>query len=63
MWTGGVINVVDVPSGRLLRQYAAGGEKPTNSHFADRNLYVTVADKEAVFRLNVDVPGFDYKKP
>ncbi len=60
MWRGGLINVVEVPSGKLLRQYDAGGMNCTNCHFHDGWLYVTVADKEAVFRLNLGVEGFDY---
>jgi sugar lactone lactonase YvrE len=60
MWTGGVINVVDVPSGKLLRQYDAGGLKATNCHFHGGYLYTTVAAKEAVFRLKLGVEGFPY---
>jgi sugar lactone lactonase YvrE len=63
MWTGGLINVVDVESGQLLRQYEAGGDKATNCHFNGPYLYVTVAAKEAVFRLNLGVQGFDYNTP
>ena len=63
MWTGGVINVVEVPSGKLLRQYDAGGSQATNCHFHDGWLYVTVASKEAVFRLKLGVKGFDYNMP
>jgi len=61
-WTGGVINVVEVPSGRMLRQYDAGGGKATNCHFHGGWLYTTVAAKEAVFRLRLGVEGFDYRK-
>jgi gluconolactonase len=60
MWTGGVVNVVDVATGELIRQYDAGGSKATNVHFHDGYLYTTVAAKEAVFRLNLGVKGFDY---
>lgn len=60
MWTGGVINVVEVPSGRLLRQYDAGGSRATNCHFHGGYLYTTVAAKEAVFRLKLGIEGFDY---
>lgn len=63
MWTGGVINVVDVPSGKLLRQYDAGGDRATNCHFHGGYLYTTVAAKEAVFRLQLGVAGFDYTLP
>jgi gluconolactonase len=61
-WTGGVINVVEVPSGKLLRQYDAGGKRATNCHFHGGYLYTTVAAKEAVFRLKLGVEGFDYRK-
>lgn len=60
MYTGGVINVVEVPSGKLIRQYKAGGDQATNCHFHDGYLYVTVAAKEAVFRLKLGVEGCDY---
>jgi len=59
-WTGGMINVVEVPSGKLLRQYDAGGLKATNCHFHGDYLYTTVAAKNAVFRLKLGVEGFDY---
>ncbi len=60
MWAGGVINVVEVPSGKLIRQYDAGGKLSTNCHFHGGFLYTTVASKEAVFRLKLGVQGFDY---
>jgi sugar lactone lactonase YvrE len=63
MWNGGVVNVVEVPAGRLIRQYEAGGQRATNCHFHGGYLYTTVADKEAVFRLKLDVEGFDYRQP
>lgn len=59
-WTGGTINVVEVPSGKLLRQYDAGGLKATNCHFHGDYLYTTVAAEKAVFRLKLGVKGFDY---
>ena len=62
MFSGGVIDVVEVPSGKLLRQYDAGGKQSTNCHFHNGYLYTTVAAKEAVFRLKLGVEGFDYRK-
>lgn len=59
-WTGGVVNVVEVPSGKLLRQYDAGGLRVTNCHFFGPHLYTTVAAKEAVFRLRLNVAGHEY---
>jgi len=60
MWRGGVVNVVDVASGELLRQYEAGGGQATNCHFHDGWLYTTIAAKEAVFRQKLGAEGFDY---
>jgi hypothetical protein len=45
-----------------LRQYDAGGKQATNCHFHGGFLYVTVADREAVFRLRLGVEGFDCRK-
>lgn len=60
MRRGGVVNVVDLRSGLLIRQYDAGGWRATNCHFHNGYLYTTVAAKEAVFRLKLGVEGFDY---
>jgi sugar lactone lactonase YvrE len=60
MWLAGVINVVDVASGTIVRQYNAGGEQATNCHFHGTYLYTTVAAKEAVFRLKLGVKGHEY---
>ncbi len=60
MFSGGVINVVDLDKGALIRQYEAGGKRVTNCHFHGDWLYTTVASKEAVFRLKLGVQGFDY---
>lgn len=60
MWRGGVINVVDVDAGVLIRQYDAGGAGATNCHFHNGYLYTAIAAKEAVFRLKLGVEGFDY---
>ncbi|MBN2021459.1 MAG: SMP-30/gluconolactonase/LRE family protein [Pirellulales bacterium] len=60
MWNAGIVNVIDPATGRILRQYDAGGDKSTNCHFHAGYLYTTVAAKEAVFRLKLGVPGFDY---
>jgi gluconolactonase len=62
MWTGAVVNVVDVPEGKLLATYNAGGSKATNLHFFHGDLYVTVAAKEAVFALPLAIRGWQYSK-
>jgi gluconolactonase len=62
MWTGAVVHVVDVPSGKVLASYNAGGSKATNLHFFHGDLYVTVAAKEAVFRLPLGIRGWRYSQ-
>jgi gluconolactonase len=61
-WTGGVVHVVEVPTGKLLATYDAGGSRATNVHFYKGDLYVTVAAKEAVFKLPLGVRGWRYSK-
>ncbi|MFO0951705.1 MAG: SMP-30/gluconolactonase/LRE family protein [Isosphaeraceae bacterium] len=61
-WTGAVVHVVEVPSGKILATYDAGGSQATNVHFFNGDLYVTVAAKEAVFRLPLGVKGWKYSK-
>jgi gluconolactonase len=61
-WTGGVIHVVEVPTGKILATYDAGGSRVTNVHFFKGDLYVTVAAKEAVFRLPLGIRGWPYSK-
>jgi gluconolactonase len=60
---GSTIDVVDVDQGRVVRRYGAGGSRVTNCHFYGPYLYATVAANEAVFRLKLDVLGFDYAGP
>lgn len=63
MGGGGVVNVVEVASGKLLRQYHAGGSQATNCHFHGAYLYTTIAAKEAVFRIKLGIQGFPYWLP
>ena len=62
MWTGAVVHAIEVPSGKLLATYNAGGSKATNVHFHRGDLYVTVAAKEAVFKLPLGIRGWQYSK-
>jgi sugar lactone lactonase YvrE len=62
MWTGKVVHVIEVPSGKLLATYPAGGSQATNVHFYDGDLYVTVAASEAVYRLPLGIRGWRYSK-
>lgn len=61
-WTGGVVHVVEVPSGKIMATYDAGGKLVTNAHFFNGDLYVTVAAREAVFKLPLGVKGWRYSK-
>lgn len=61
-WTGASVLVIEVPSGKLLATYDAGGSQATNVHFYKGDLYVTVAAKEAVFKLPLGIKGWRYSK-
>jgi gluconolactonase len=61
-WTGKVVHVVEIPSGKILATYDAGGSQATNVHFFNGDLYVTVAAKEAVFRLPLGIRGWRYSQ-
>ncbi len=61
-WTGGVVHVIEVPTGKILATYDAGGSQATNVHFFNGDLYVTAAAKEAVFRLPLGIKGWRYSK-
>lgn len=62
MWTGKVVHVIEVPSGKLLATYPAGGSQATNVHFFEGDLYVTVAANEAVNKLPLGIRGWRYSK-
>jgi sugar lactone lactonase YvrE len=63
MSAGGVIGVVDIAAGKLVREYDAGGAQTTDCHLHGPFLYTTVAAKEAVFRLRLGVQRFEYSGP
>lgn len=62
MWTGRVVHVIEVPSGKQLATYPAGGSQATNVHFYNGDLYVTVAANEAVYKLPLGIRGWRYSK-
>ena len=61
MGKGEVVNVVEAPTGRLLRQYRTRGEV-ADCHFDDASLLVALPSKEAIFRLPLGVEGFKYSQ-
>lgn len=62
MWTGEVVHAIEVPSGKLLATYSAGGSQATNVHFYNGDLYVTVAANEAVYKLPLGIRGWRYSR-
>jgi gluconolactonase len=62
MWTGKAVHAIEVPSGKLLATYPAGGSQATNVHFYNGDLYVTVAANEAVYKLPLGIRGWRYSK-
>ncbi len=56
-WTNGTVDVVDVDSGDLLASYPAGGDQVTNLCWWEESIYVTVAGRNSIHRLDVGVRG------
>jgi len=56
-WTNGTVDVVDVERGVLLASYPAGGDQVTNLCWWQESLYVTVAGRHSIHRLDVGVRG------
>ncbi|MCA9211154.1 MAG: SMP-30/gluconolactonase/LRE family protein, partial [Planctomycetales bacterium] len=56
----GKIAVLSRDGATLLRQFPSGGQVPVDCHFHHRSLYVTIREKEAVFRLPLGTTGFSY---
>jgi len=53
------VDVVDVERGELLRSYPAGGDEVTNLCWWGTTLYVTVAGRHSIHRMEVGVRGAD----
>jgi gluconolactonase len=54
-WTNGTVDVVDVERGELLKSYPAGGDEVTNLCWWGTALYVTVAGRRSIHRMEVGV--------
>ena len=58
-WLHGTVDVVDPESGELLASYPVGGDRVTNLAWWEQSLYVTVADRNCIVRLDVGVGPAD----
>lgn len=56
-WTNKTVDVLDVDAGRLLKSYPAGGDQVTNLCWWETSLYVTVAGRHSIHRLEVGCRG------
>lgn len=56
-WLHGTLDVLDVEEGKLLASYKMGGDRVTNLCFRDTSVYVTVAGRHSIERLDVGVRG------
>jgi len=55
-WTTGTVDVV-TQDGKLVGSIPAGGDKVTNLCFWEKSVYVTVAGRRSIYRLDVGVGG------
>ncbi len=58
-WLHGTVDVVDSESGELLASYPMGGDRVTNLCWRGASLYVTVAGRHSIERLDAGVRGAD----
>jgi len=58
-WLEGTVDVIDPESGELLRSYRMGADRVTNLAFREGSVYVTVAGRNGIERLDVGVEGAD----
>ena len=56
-FSNGTVDVLDVDRGELLASYAMGGTDVTNLSWSDTSLYVTVASRHSIERLDLGIRG------
>ena len=56
-WLHGTVAVVDVETGEQLADYPMGGDRVTNMCWWGESLYVTVAGRHSIERLDVGCRG------
>lgn len=57
LWDTGQVLVVDGTTGKRIRLYATGGKNISSCALYKGALYVSVPDKEAIFRLKINAPA------
>jgi len=62
-WDNQTVDVVDVEKGELLQSYPAGGDWVSNLCWWDKSVYLTVAKRHSIHRLDVGVRGADIIPP
>jgi gluconolactonase len=60
-WLNATVDVITL-DGKLIAEIPAGGSKVTNLCFWEKSLYVTVAERHSIHRLDVGVAGKAYTK-
>lgn len=60
-WTKETVDVITL-DGKVVAEIPAGGSKVTNLCFWDKSVYVTVAGKHSIHRLDVGVAGKPYTR-
>ncbi|MEE8362457.1 MAG: SMP-30/gluconolactonase/LRE family protein [Dehalococcoidia bacterium] len=62
-WLNGTVDVLDVETGELLRSYPMGGDRVTNLCWWEDSVYVTVAGRHSIERLDAGVRGAEIVPP
>lgn len=62
-WDNQTVDVVDVEKGELLQSYPAGGDWVSNLCWWEKSVYLTVAKRHSIHRLDVGVRGADIIPP
>ena len=57
-WSNKTVDVV-TQDGKLVASIPAGGDQVSNLCFWEKSLYVTVAGEHSIYRLDVEVGGYD----
>jgi sugar lactone lactonase YvrE len=60
-WLNETVDVVTL-DGKLVAEIPAGGSKVTNLCFWRKSVYITVAERHSIHRLDVGVGGKAYTK-
>ncbi|MEX0762100.1 MAG: SMP-30/gluconolactonase/LRE family protein [Dehalococcoidia bacterium] len=58
-WLHGTVAVLDVETGELLADYPMGGDRVTNMAWWGESIYITVAGRHSIERLDVGCRGAD----